>query len=48
MTNIEDEEEKELMVDVSESGMLEDSLRDDESDTMGRLRNDQIKFGASR
>jgi hypothetical protein len=38
-------EEEEIIVHLSEAGRLEDSLRD-ESDTMGRLMNGQVKLGA--
>jgi hypothetical protein len=36
------------MVDLGEAGRFEDSFRDDESDTMGRLRNGQVKLGADK
>jgi hypothetical protein len=41
-------EEQEIIVHLSEAGRLEDSLRDDESDTMDRLRNCQVKLDAGR
>jgi hypothetical protein len=36
-----------VLHDLCEAGRLEDSLRDDESDTMARLRDGQVKLGAT-